>query len=147
MISVRSKQIRGLLVAMFAAMSCAHVRPQSPAASEQVAPPNSRIHFATAGSTISRRQGKAVNDNIAWLKHSPNVAILLEGHTDERGGEEYNLALGDRRARSVAAALLRGGVNPWQVVGVISRGELKPAVHGNNPRAWAANRRVEIMVR
>lgn len=147
MISVQWRQISTLLIAVFVATACAHARPQPEVVREKAAPPDARILFATASSRVAAKERNAINANIAWLKITPNAAVILEGHADERGSEEYNMALGDRRARSVAAELLRGGVNPWQVVGVISRGELSPIARGHNLRTWAANRRVEIIVR
>ena len=70
--------------------------------------------------------------------------MTLEGHTDERGSREYNIALGDRRALSVQRILELNGVAPEQVT-VVSYGEEKPAAEGHSEAAWRLNRRVELL--
>lgn len=72
--------------------------------------------------------------------------VNLEGHTDERGGREYNLALGQKRAEAVRRALAVSGVSDGQMEAV-SYGEEKPAVQGSGEEAWAKNRRVELTYR
>ncbi|PWC32151.1 peptidoglycan-associated lipoprotein Pal [Azospirillum sp. TSO22-1] len=76
----------------------------------------------------------------AWLKQYPNVTVTVEGHADERGTREYNLALGERRANSAKNYLVAQGTNPSRVK-VISYGKERPAVLGSNEAAWAQNRR------
>ncbi|MDQ2077897.1 peptidoglycan-associated lipoprotein Pal [Marinimicrobium sp. ABcell2] len=72
-----------------------------------------------------------------------NVSVRLEGHTDERGSREYNMALGERRANAVRDFLVLQGVSR-DILEVISYGEERPAARGSNDSAWAQNRRVEI---
>lgn len=72
-----------------------------------------------------------------------DIRMSLQGHADERGGREYNLALGQKRAEAVARALELLGVNPAQIEAV-SFGEERPAVPGHDEAAWAKNRRVEL---
>jgi peptidoglycan-associated lipoprotein len=72
-----------------------------------------------------------------------NRKVVIEGHTDERGGREYNLALGQKRAETVARAMTLLGVNPDQVEAV-SFGKERPAAQGSDEAAWAKNRRAEI---
>jgi peptidoglycan-associated lipoprotein len=79
-----------------------------------------------------------------YLATYPDVNVRLEGHTDERGSREYNIALGERRGTSVRRQLLLQGVNADQLE-VISYGEELPAALGHNEEAWAQNRRVEIV--
>ena len=74
-----------------------------------------------------------------WLKQYPNVSIVVEGHADERGTREYNLALGERRANSVKNYLIASGIDPTRVR-VISYGKERPEVPGSTPSAWAQNR-------
>ena len=76
----------------------------------------------------------------AWLKKWPAVTITLEGHCDERGTREYNLALGERRANSVKDYLVALGVNPSRIK-TISYGKERPVALGSNEAAWAQNRR------
>jgi peptidoglycan-associated lipoprotein len=70
--------------------------------------------------------------------------VRLEGHTDERGTREYNIALGERRAQAVRRALLLQGAADAQVT-TVSYGEERPAVDGSDDSAWTRNRRVEIV--
>lgn len=77
------------------------------------------------------------------LGNDRKLALSLEGHTDERGGREYNLALGQKRAEAVAKSLTLLGVNPSQVEAV-SFGKERPAATGSDEAAWAKNRRVEL---
>jgi peptidoglycan-associated lipoprotein len=79
-----------------------------------------------------------------YLALNPDVHVRLEGHTDERGSREYNIALADRRAQSVKRLMMFQGVRDDQIT-IISYGEEKPADPGHNEQAWAKNRRVEIV--
>jgi peptidoglycan-associated lipoprotein len=87
-----------------------------------------------------------IDAHARFLKANPQRRIALEGHTDERGGREYNLALGQRRAEAVRRALALLGVADNQMEAV-SFGKEKPAVVGADEAAWAQNRRVEIAYR
>lgn len=80
-----------------------------------------------------------------YLKQNPNVYIFVEGHTDERGPEAYNLALGSRRSNAVRNLLLQEGVNPDNVF-TISYGKERPLFHDNNDDSWAQNRRAEFKI-
>lgn len=73
------------------------------------------------------------------------VKVVIAGHTDNRGSEEYNLALGERRAASVRRYLANLGVNMSQMT-IVSYGEVRPAAQGNTETAWALNRRVEFQI-
>lgn len=76
----------------------------------------------------------------AWLKSYSNVTVTIEGHCDERGTREYNLALGARRANAAKDYLVSLGINPSRIT-TISYGKERPAVLGSNQDAWAQNRR------
>ncbi|MFN4090088.1 MAG: peptidoglycan-associated lipoprotein Pal [Alphaproteobacteria bacterium] len=80
-----------------------------------------------------------------WLRKYPNVGATIEGHADERGTREYNLALGERRANSVRDFLTAQGISP-QRLRTISYGKERPAVLGSNEQAWAQNRRGVLTV-
>ncbi|MCU0761587.1 MAG: peptidoglycan-associated lipoprotein Pal [Hydrogenophaga sp.] len=88
----------------------------------------------------------ALEANAAFLKANPSRRVALEGHTDERGGREYNLALGQKRAEAVRRALQLLGVSESQMEAV-SFGEEKPAAFGLDEESYAQNRRVEITYR
>jgi peptidoglycan-associated lipoprotein len=87
-----------------------------------------------------------VDAHARWMKANPTRKLNIEGHTDERGGREYNLALGQRRAEAVRRALGLLGVKDNQMEAV-SFGKEKPAATGNDEAAWSQNRRVEISYR
>ena len=77
------------------------------------------------------------------MRENPDAHIIIEGHTDERGTPEYNIALGERRARAVARYMQNLGVDVNQL-SIVSYGEEKPLVVGHNENAWAKNRRAVI---
>lgn len=81
-----------------------------------------------------------------YLSGNPSVNVRLEGHTDERGTKEYNLALGERRANAVQRFLVVNGADRNQIE-TVSYGEEKPAAMGASESAWAQNRRVELIFR
>ncbi len=89
---------------------------------------------------------KTLQRQATWLKKYPSVVINVEGHCDERGTREYNLALGERRANSAKNYLVALGVNPNRIR-TISYGKERPAVAGSNDAAWAQNRRSVSSVR
>lgn len=84
-----------------------------------------------------------LNENAAKMKQAPNVLIQIEGHCDERGTQEYNLALGEKRALAVRDYLMTLGVPGSRLV-TISYGEERPAVEGSDESAWKFNRRCEF---
>ena len=79
-----------------------------------------------------------------YLINTPSARVTIEGHCDERGSREYNIALGERRANAVKRFLEAEGVSPLQLE-TISYGEERPAVPGHNEEAWAKNRRAELV--
>jgi peptidoglycan-associated lipoprotein len=91
-------------------------------------------------------EGRATLEKQAnWLRQYPNTRITIEGHADERGTREYNLALGERRANSVLNMLTALGV-PANRITVVSFGKERPAVLGSNEAAWAQNRRAVSVI-
>ena len=102
-----------------------------------------RVFFATNESVLTTASRETLRKQAAWLRKNSKITIVLEGHADERGTREYNLALGQRRAESVADYLESRGVDRSRLV-IKSYGEESPAVSASNERAWARNRRVEI---
>lgn len=105
------------------------------------------IHFGTASSKITGKNKIIAALNANWLKENPDVIVILEGHCDERGSEEYNIKLGDRRARAVGAELIENGVDAANQVIIVSYGESKPIDKRHTPSAWRKNRRVEFVVK
>jgi peptidoglycan-associated lipoprotein len=102
------------------------------------------VYFDFDSAAIRADQRPTLQANIAAIdKHSDWKTVVLEGNCDERGTEEYNLALGERRANSVKKYLVDSGV-PASRLDTVSFGESKPAVQGHDEAAWKWNRRVEF---
>lgn len=103
------------------------------------------VHFDFDQYTINETERELLAKNAAWLESSPKTLVLIEGHADERGETEYNLALGERRARSIKKFLQDLGITAGRL-STISYGEEKPAVQGQDEDAWSQNRRTEFKV-
>ena len=118
------------------------------AASTAAGPANvARIVYFDYDSYIIKPEFQAlIEAHAKFLKANPNRHVSIEGHTDERGGREYNLALGQRRSEAVRSALALLGVADKQMEAV-SFGKEKPAVQGSDEQSWAQNRRAEIVYR
>lgn len=99
-----------------------------------------RVFFGTNRYDLSAEAREVLDKQAAWLREYPNVNITIEGHADERGTREYNIALGERRANSVRSYLSALGISPLRL-NVVSFGKERPAVPGANESAWAQNRR------
>ena len=99
-----------------------------------------RVYFAFNKAEIRTADASMLNDQAAWLKKYPSITIVVEGHCDERGTREYNLALGERRANAVKEYLVSRGVSANRLQ-TISYGKERPAVLGSNESAWQQNRR------
>jgi peptidoglycan-associated lipoprotein len=114
------------------------------AGTQGVAPAGLNVVYFDYDSFELKPEARAVLErNAAHLQANKKFKVQLEGHTDERGGREYNLALGQKRAETVRRALTLLGVSDTQVEAV-SFGKEKPAANGNDESAFAKNRRVEI---
>ena len=104
-----------------------------------------RVFFGYDSSDLDSDALELLQDQVAWLKQNSNVSVTIEGHCDERGTREYNLALGEKRAQAVKNYLIGLGVDPDRV-STISYGKERPAVVGSNDGAWAQNRRSVTLV-
>ncbi len=103
------------------------------------------VHFDFDKAIVKAEDMGKVQTVAAFLKNNPNHDVLVEGHCDERGTENYNLSLGDRRALAVREALVAAGA-PADRVHTISYGESRPADNGKNDSAYAKNRRGEFVL-
>lgn len=101
------------------------------------------IYFDFDQSTIRAEFREVLNGHAAYLAANPGARIVLEGHADERGTREYNMALGERRGNSVSRYLVVQGVSV-DAIEVVSFGEERPVNEGHDEASWAENRRVEI---
>ena len=99
-----------------------------------------RVFFGYDSSELDSDAQELLQDQVAWLKQYSDVSVTIEGHCDERGTREYNLALGEKRAQSVKNYLISLGVSESRV-STISYGKERPAVIGSNDGAWSQNRR------
>ena len=99
-----------------------------------------RVFFGLDHYDISDEAKATLEKQATWLKQYANLNISVEGHADERGTREYNLALGERRANAVKNYLVALGIAPSRI-STISYGKERPAVVGSNEAAWAQNRR------
>ena len=104
------------------------------------------IYFDYDSFIVKDEFKNAIESHAQFLKANPKVKLSLEGHTDERGGREYNLALGQKRSDAVRQSLSLLGVSSAQVESV-SFGEEKPAVQGGDEAAYSKNRRAEFFYR
>ena len=100
------------------------------------------FYFDFDKATLRAESRDALMDHAIWLQDSPR-SVRLEGHADERGTREYNLALGERRATAVKEFLVLQGVSAG-LIEVVSYGEERAASYGSNEDSWALNRRVEL---
>ena len=105
-----------------------------------------RVWFETDSSELSAKSRETLDKQAQWLTNYNRYAFTIEGHADERGTREYNLALGQRRSEAVRSALKLLGVQDSQIEAV-SFGKEKPVDPGSTEEAWAKNRRAEIVYR
>lgn len=105
---------------------------------------NRIIYFEYDSASVRPEDQPILDAHAEYLGKNPNISVRLEGHTDERGSREYNLALGERRALSIRQLLMLQGASADQFR-VTSFGEERPAVDGSGESVWAQNRRVEIV--
>jgi peptidoglycan-associated lipoprotein len=103
------------------------------------------VHFATDSADVDSEAQSILTAQVAWLRKNPNVRATIEGHCDERGTREYNLALGDRRANSAKTFLVNAGIDASRLT-VISYGKERPVDTGSDEGAWAQNRRAVTVV-
>jgi len=99
-----------------------------------------RVFFATNETVLTTASRETLRKQAAWLRKNSKLTVVLEGHADERGTREYNLALGERRANSAKDYLMTYGISSGRI-SVLSYGKEKPVDSGSNPLAWSKNRR------
>ena len=99
-----------------------------------------RVFFATNESVLTTASRDTLRKQATWLRANSEISVVLEGHADERGTREYNLALGERRANAAKDYLMTYGVSANRI-SVISYGKERPVDAGSNPLSWSKNRR------
>jgi peptidoglycan-associated lipoprotein len=103
------------------------------------------VYFEFDDFSLSPQAKAILAQNAAWLMNNSQRDVIIEGHCDERGMDEYNIALGERRANAAKRYLISLGVNASQL-STISFGEERPAVQGHTEEVWVKNRRAEFVV-
>ncbi len=103
------------------------------------------VYYGFDSFSLSNEGREALKTNAQWLSENPSATVQIEGHCDERGTTEYNLALGERRANAAKDYLQKLGVDASRV-SVISYGEERPAEMGSDESAWARNRRASFVI-
>ena len=102
------------------------------------------VHFGYDKSSLDAKSKQDIQSNVQWMKSNPAVKVQIEGHCDNRGTIEYNVALGERRANAVKAYMVSLGISADRL-SVISYGKEKPLETGDNEAAWAKNRRANFV--
>jgi peptidoglycan-associated lipoprotein len=136
-----------------AAQPPATAAPQAPTAAARPSPKEftaipelKPIYFDFDKYDIRPADAKILDANAQWLKSNANQLVLIEGHCDERGTNEYNLALGERRAKSTMNYLVSQGVQANRIT-IISYGEERPVCTQKNEECWSKNRRAQFLVK
>jgi peptidoglycan-associated lipoprotein len=99
-----------------------------------------RVFFATNETVLTTASRETLRKQATWLRKNSDINVVLEGHADERGTREYNLALGERRANSAKDYLMTYGISSDRI-SVLSYGKEKPIDSGSSPLSWSKNRR------
>ena len=105
-----------------------------------------RIFFDLASCTVNNMGHMTLKMQAKWLNSHPDMSLIIEGHCDERGTREFNIALGERRAYAVKMALIKYGVDEERIE-TISYGKERPAVIGDDESSWSKNRRAVTTLR
>ncbi|MEZ4235911.1 MAG: peptidoglycan-associated lipoprotein Pal [Myxococcota bacterium] len=156
-----SHKVAAAIVALSLVTGCKHKPPEpvvqdkaqvtarpaehTAAAVRELADNFSRVHFDTDSARLTEEAKNALVANAHILADHPELQVEVQGHADERGTVDYNLALGQRRANAVVSYMLNQGVAPSRLP-VITYGEERPVARGNYETAWAQNRRAEFRI-
>jgi len=148
-------RVAGVLLFAFAIAACSRPQQQPQeyglSGGGPVTPGSSRdftanvgdlVHFQEDSSALTGQAQATLRGQARWLNQYPQYAVIIEGHADERGTREYNLALGARRAMAVKGFLVRQGVNSARIR-TISYGKERPIAVCDEPRCWQQNRRAQ----
>ena len=106
---------------------------------------NEDIYFHFDDATLTSDARMILKQKVSWLRENPGSSVLVEGHCDERGTSEYNIALGQRRAQSIKMFMINAGISSSRI-STVSYGEERPVDFANNETAWAKNRRAHFII-
>ena len=104
-----------------------------------------RVFFTTDSAVLDPRGAGVVDQLAAWMRQYPSITLRIEGHADERGTRDYNIALGDQRATAIRNRLLQLGIASERL-STVSYGKERPVASGSTPTVWAQNRRAVFLV-
>ena len=104
------------------------------------------VHFDFDRATVRPEDARILDANARWLVARPGTMVLIEGHADKRGTNEYNLSLGENRARVTRDQLVARGVVPSRIT-ILSYGEERPVCRDSSEKCWAQNRRAHFLVK
>ena len=107
---------------------------------------NENVYFGFDDSSLTKKAREILAEKVEWLRNNSDVEVVIEGHCDERGTKEYNMALGQRRAQSIKNFLVNAGIDPSRLE-TISYGEERPVDPRHNEMAWAKNRRGHFRIK
>ena len=127
--------------------------PPAPAPAPAAAPPQvqqmvrnfQKVYFELDSASLNSESKAALDENVRIMQQYTDIKLEVQGHADERGTTEYNLALGQRRGQAVRTYLVNSGI-PASRLKVVSYGEERPAVSGSYETAWDQNRRTEFLI-
>jgi peptidoglycan-associated lipoprotein len=103
------------------------------------------VYFSSDSSDLTAEGEQTMSNQVAWLQANPGMSVTIEGHADERGTREYNIALGARRAQTVRSRLAQGGVNAARIR-TISYGKERPVAVCDDISCWSQNRRAQTVL-
>ena len=106
-----------------------------------------RVYFPFASDYIVPETDNGIRQNIEWMNKNPETFVILEGHCDEVGPKDFNMELGDRRARAVKAHMIGNGIPAERIIMVVSYGSMRPLNPGHTIEDLRQNRRVEFVLR
>ena len=137
------RKMSGVLGALLMLSACSHGAVVCENFKEEFR--HDEVLFSTGKAELTP-EGKRVLDNqISWLKKNPDKRIVVQGYTDPRGTEAYNMKLGEKRADAVKNYIVKAGINPNRV-SVVSMGETELATTQNTPKGWAEDRRTVTVI-
>ena len=138
-----NKKVLGALGILLMLSGCSHSAVKCEGFKEEFR--HDEVLFSTGKAELTPEGKNVLDKQIAWLKENPKKKIIVEGYTDPRGTEAYNMKLGEKRANAVKNYITKAGINPNRVA-VVSMGETELATTQNTPKGWAEDRRTVTVI-
>ena len=138
-----NKKVLGALGVLLMLSGCSHSAIKCEGFKEEFR--HDEVLFSTGKADLTPEGKKVLDKQIAWLKENPKKKIIVQGYTDPRGTEAYNMKLGEKRAEAVKNYITKAGINPNRI-SVVSMGETELATTQNTPKGWAEDRRTITVI-